>query len=279
VLDTDLGYDPDDLVALAVAARHIEHLVVVTADETRGRRARLARYVLDLMDRSDVPVITGIDLGGDHRFLLDDQLPAPRPAEPVDLVEAITRVCADTGGPVSWVGQGPMSNLAAILRVVPDLAEQLVVTQMGGWLDHYRDRSRASHNFHTDPGAAGLALRVCHRPRLVLSEHTNNAAIDITPASLLYRQLAAPHAPAWARLIAANFSAWFAARRPGSWLHDPLTVSAALGEPFARFRIERVRIERDARLRRDPEGRDIEVTSDVDYHGFLAWLIESVVCW
>ena len=62
VLDTDIGGDPDDFVALVIAARLVPDLLVVTADEAGGLRAQLARRVLDLVGRSDVEVIEGIDL-------------------------------------------------------------------------------------------------------------------------------------------------------------------------------------------------------------------------
>ncbi|MBF6340900.1 hypothetical protein IU450_34170 [Nocardia abscessus] len=80
----------------------------------------------------------------------------------------------DPVGPVRWVGCGPMAELAAVLTAAPEYAEQVVVTQMGGWLDHYRDFERASHNIRTDMSSADLALRKLPRPRLVLSEHTRD---------------------------------------------------------------------------------------------------------
>ncbi|MET8779475.1 nucleoside hydrolase [Nocardia sp. NPDC004654] len=284
ILDTDIGYDPDDLVALVIAARTVPHLAVVTADETRGRRARLARQLLDLMDRTDVPVIGGLDLGGEHRFLADQGPGAPRHPDTAgeeltdridQLNDDIARLCTTATRPIRWVGMGPMSNLSAVLTHVPDMAERLAVTQMGGWLDHYRDKTRASHNFHTDPTSAGVALRVLRTPRLVLSEHTNSPLIRVTPEWALVRRLSEPTAPAWASLLAAHFSMWFT-RRPGSWMHDPLTLSAALDLPFVTFGREPIRIGRDARLHRDPNGRPIEVSLEVDYDGFLDWMHEAV---
>ncbi|WP_328408983.1 nucleoside hydrolase [Nocardia sp. NBC_00403] len=291
VLDTDLFYDPDDFVTLVIAARTVTDLAVVTANETRGRRAQLARHVLDLMDRSDVPVIPGIDIGGEHRFVMDEFVDQPNKTDAdsndavldaVDgLTDAVTRLCAATDGPIRWVGMGPMTNLSAVLCLVPDLAERIVVTQMGGWLDRYRDKTCASHNFHTDPVAAGLALRLTRTPRLVLSDFTNSSAIDVTADWELLRRLQSATAPKWAQLLAANFDAWFqrqSARqqRRGSWMHDRLTFSAALGLPFVTFTPERIRIERDARIYRDPDGRAMEVACAVDYDGFIDWMHEGV---
>ncbi|WP_378733310.1 nucleoside hydrolase [Nocardia brasiliensis] len=282
ILDTDIGYNPAGFVALAIAAHTVPDLAVITADETRGRRARLARRALDSLGRHEVPVITGIDLGGEHRFVMDDDLGQP-PAGRDDMVDAIeslidavARVCATTSGPIFWVGMGPMTNLFTILTNFPDLADRLVVTQTGGWLDHYRDKTRASHNLHTDPPAAGLVLRAVQNPRLVLSDFTNSPHIDITADSALLRHLRSATATEWQRLLAANFQTWFA-HRSSSWMHDPLTLSAALDLAFVTFCPEWIRIERDARLYRDPHGRSIDVACAVDYEGFLEWMHKSLL--
>ncbi|MBF6325835.1 hypothetical protein [Nocardia cyriacigeorgica] len=61
VADTDIGFDADDAVAIAILARApIDTLLVATADETGGRRARLLRRLLGLLGRDDVTVFTGL---------------------------------------------------------------------------------------------------------------------------------------------------------------------------------------------------------------------------
>jgi len=280
VLDTDIAHDPDDAVMVALAARLVpesDHVVVLTADETGGRRARIARRLLDLMDRPDVTVVPGRDLGGD-RFVMDHHLHHTTPQPRYDVVDTITTTCALYPGPVTWIGCGPMSNLADVLVIAPELSERIIVTQMGGWLNplRYRNPHKSSHNFHTDTHSAGLALRLASRPRLVLSEHTGVPEMLITAESALYRQLAAPNAPAWAQLIVANFDAWFARRPGGSWMHDPLALSAAVGAPFVTFGTRRVRIAHDARLCLDVQGREMKVSSEVDYPAAMAWILDTL---
>jgi hypothetical protein len=55
-------------------------------------------------------------------------------------------------------------------------------------------------------------------------------------------------------------------------MHDPLALSAALGEPFVTFAPERIQIAADTRLYRHPDGRDIDISVAVDYPAFNAWL-------
>jgi inosine-uridine nucleoside N-ribohydrolase len=288
LIDTDWGDDIDDALAVALAARTVERLAVVTADETGDHRARGVEDQLRRMDRPDVPVIRGIDIGGRDRRRSSMRLASLPRSEDPDMIEALTELC-DTSSELIWVGQGPLTNLATFLTHRPDRCEKLRVTQMGGWLTRYRDLSRASHNLRVDKRATGLALRTCHRPRLVLSEHTESPAIRITAESQLYRKLAEPDAPDWAKLLATGFDEWFAYRATqtrtaadqaggiGCWPHDPLTLSAALGHEFVQFVPERIRIAADARIYQDPAGREVEVSTSVDYEAFSAWMTTTLI--
>ncbi|MGW5221330.1 hypothetical protein ACWEQA_26015 [Nocardia sp. NPDC004085] len=62
-------------------------------------------------------------------------------------------------------------------------------------------------------------------------------------------------------------------------MHDPLTLSAALGYPFVKFTRERIRIGHDARLYRNPYGRPMQVSAEVDYDGFRDWMQSVVTYW
>ncbi|WP_051030241.1 nucleoside hydrolase [Nocardia takedensis] len=284
---TDLFFDPDDLVMLVILARVVSRFVVVTSDEVGGLRAQGARGFLDSLGRTDVQVVQGIDLGGKRRYLADPGQVVPDYVHPgleerlereSAMVETLTTLILNANGPVRCVGCASMTELAALLSASPDLGDKLILTQMGGWLDHYRDPTRASHNFHIDQVSAGLALRLVPRPRLVLSEHTNNDAIRITNDSPLVEALAADCAPTWARTLSIQLDRWFRVKG-GSWMHDPLTLSASLGLPFVTFGSETIRIGADGRIHRDPHGRPVQVSTAVDYPGFLDWMNHLVSTW
>ena len=277
VVDTDWGDDIDDAIALALAARTIDRLAVVTADEIGDHRARGVAEQLRRHDRTDVPVIRGIDLGGRSRRRSSMGLATlPREDDP-EMIEALADL-AVSSSELIWIGQGPLTNVAAFARAKPEHADKIRLTQMGFWLDKYRDKTRASHNPRMDPWAAGEALRLLKKPRLVLSDHTESPHIRITKEHDLVQRLQAPTAPSWARLLADGFDEWAAYRAKaadqssgvGSWLHDPLTVSAALNLGFVQFADEWIRVEVDARTYRDPAGIEVEVsTDDVDHAGFM----------
>jgi len=276
IIDTDLGGDPDDAVALAVAALTVPELaLVITTDEFRGERARFARHYLDLLGRPDVPVVSGADLGNDRYFCVEGLTPDSVGAQSTDAETAVETVCANDM-PVRWLGVGPASNLAALLASRPDLVERMAVTQMGGALA-YRDPTRAEHNFRLDPAAAIRLVREVRRLALVTADVTFNAAIEITGQSPLYQRLAADDAPAWAALLRSHLDRWMARFYPGSMQHDALALAAALLWPGIRFGRERVVIGDDARMRRSDDGQPVKVSLYADYPDFMTWLSGRLV--
>ncbi|HYN97743.1 MAG TPA: nucleoside hydrolase [Pilimelia sp.] len=301
IIDTDIGGDPDDAVAVVAAARTVPDLaLVITNDETTdasdettdasdetndasdetndetgrgngaaGLRARLARHLLDLCGRSDVPVVAGAALPGGTGYFCCAGIGSPA-ALPGDVVAAVSAV-ARRPGPVRWLGIGAMTNLAAVLQARPELAARLDVTQMGGALRH-RDPTRADHNVGLDPAAAARVLSAVPRLRFVTSEVTFRPEIEVGSDSPLYRSLAKPGAGPWAAVVRANFDCWFAGFHPTSMQHDALALAAALGVGVVAF--DRVRVGFDAvgRMSRRSDGVAAEISVGADYVAFIDWL-------
>jgi inosine-uridine nucleoside N-ribohydrolase len=277
IIDTDIGGDPDDTVALVVAALRVPQLaLVITSDEYGGERARFARYLLDLVGRTDVKVVAGSDLGNSRLYFVDGLFPAEVPKQDTDVVSAIAEVCATTPGQVRWVGMGPLSNLSTLQSARPELVAKMVVTQMGGAIV-YRDPSRAEHNFRVDPEAAIRMLPVLELwgPKFVLSDVTFTPAMEITTDSPLYKKWAQPDAPPWAKVLQTHNDRWMA-RYPGSMQHDGLTLAAAMLWPGVRFVRERVALDSIARMSRSDQGIEIGMSISADYTAFMSWLDSSL---
>ncbi|MEU4645520.1 nucleoside hydrolase [Micromonospora sp. NPDC023814] len=275
VIDTDIGGEPDDAMALAIAAHRCPELaLVLTTDEADGQRARLARWFLDLLGRPDVPVVAGRRLSSTPYFWVADLIPGDVADQPSGPVGAVAAVCERTSGPVRWLGLGPMSNLGDVLDARPDLAHRLVVTQMGGALA-YRDPAQSQYNFRLDPVAVRTALDAVSRPRLVTYDVTFAPRIAITADSPLYRRLAGSSVP-WAAALVAQCDRYYAGYHPATIPHTPLALSAALGEPFVRFDARQVAVDKIGRTTLADDGTLVQLSTDADHSGFAEWLYREL---
>lgn len=274
VIDTDIGGDGDDAIAVTVAALRLPELtLVITTDEHHGQRARFARHLLDLIGRDDVAVVAGADLGNDRYLSFRGLVPETVAAQCNDVATAVRAVGAQ--GPIRWVGIGPLSNLARVLEGNPDLGTRLHVTQMGGALA-YRHPDRAEHNFRVDPRAVGVLGKLAHVPQLVPSDVTFRSELEITASSWLYRRFAAPDAPEWARLLRAHLDQWFERFHPATLQHDALTLAGAFDHPAIEFTSERIRLDEAGRMSKDPQGLPVRLASTVDYASFMSWLARQL---
>jgi pyrimidine-specific ribonucleoside hydrolase len=272
IIDTDAGGDPDDAIALVVAAAEPTLALVVTNDELGGERARFVRHLLDLLDRPDVPVVAGSDLGNTRLNCIEGLAPPEVAAQPADVLAAVTQVCSSTTDPVRWVGIGPASNLAMLLTEREDVAERLVVTQVGGAL-RYRDPERADHNFRTDPDAAAVLLAKARTPRLLLSEVTFTPEVEIAKDSPIHRLLSDPAGPPWARLVAAHLDQWYERFHHATMQHDALAVTDALEIAFVSYYRKHIVIDERGRTTVASEGGvEVRLSGYARLDAYMRWL-------
>lgn len=270
VVDTDLGGDPDDAIALVVAAGLPELGLVVTSDEHDGRRARLARHLLDLLGRDDVPVVAGRDLGNSKDWAAEGLVPDSVPAQPDDVLAAVDEI-ADPATGVRWLTLGPASNLADVIKARPELQEKLALTLMCGALA-YRDPERAEHNIRLDVDAARGVFTAVRNPWLLPADVTFTAANEVTPDSPEYALISRPGAPAWATLLTAHLDQWFASFHPGTMLHDALALALCMRRPFVDVVAKRIELDDAGRMTVSDTGWPVSFTQGADYAGFRLWL-------
>ncbi|MCP3803588.1 nucleoside hydrolase [Allokutzneria sp. A3M-2-11 16] len=276
IIDTDAGGDPDDAFALIVAAAEPALALVVTSDELSGERARFVRHLLDLLGRPEVPVVAGADLGNTRLNCIHGLTPPEVPRQPTNVLAAVTEVCSSTKDSVRWVGIGTASNLAVLLTERPELAERLVVTQVGGAL-RYRDPERADHNFRTDIEAATTLLARSRTPRLQLSEITFTPEVEIGKGSPLHLLLSEPAGPPWARLVAAHLDQWYERFHHATMQHDALALADALGLPFTDYHRERIVIDERGRTNVATEGgTEVLLSGQARLEPYMRWLTAKV---
>ena len=193
LIDTDPGCD--DAVALLVALERSEldpvGLTTVHGNAAVTETTANARGILELVDRTDVPVA----MGADRPLLVDletaehvhgeggirGDLPEPGPAtRPVDAHAArvIVEQARAHGGELVLAAIGPLTNVALALAIEPDLPALLddLVIMGGATFRSGNVTPLAEANFYSDPHAARRVVRDCG-PTILGLGVTANATI------------------------------------------------------------------------------------------------------
>jgi len=309
VLDTDMGSDVDDALALALALASPEIDLVAVTHVTRDTRLRAAisRKLLDLAGRTEVPVYAGrsaVHGGDDQRFswfgnegkgiLEAGERPAVAPEDAIDALERL----ADREAGLEIVAVGPMTNLAAVLTRRPELARRIsCLTIMGG---HIREVAYRGHvfspgvdyNLCSDPGAALIVLGAGIPTRLVTADVTLQTWMTAADRE----RFAASRSPlvgALARAIRhwtpimrdifGNLGGHIEADN-AAFLHDPLALASVFDESFCRFEdleIEAAMVDGLFRTIERPRAsertRTLRCATAVDGERFRAWFVERVL--
>ena len=259
ILDTDIGTDVDDCLALAVVLGspevRLEGVTCVYGDV--ALRARMVLKLLRLAGREDVPVMVGarepllrlrpIYWGGhEGQGLLDaaDEQLAPAPEHAVDY---LVRTVMDNPGEIHLLAVGPLTNVALALSREPRLAERLAhLTIMGGALGGPAalDLPHAEHNVRCDPEAAHVVLAAGAPTTLVPLDVTTK--VRIGPDGVLrLRAQGTPFHEAVARQV--ELYPRFAAQG-ATYLHDPLAAAVTVRPDLVDLQSLRVDVETQGRL-------------------------------
>jgi purine nucleosidase len=222
-IDTDIGTNVDDAVALLAAVAHpsVELAGVSTVGSESEHRAAVAVGLLASagVDLGSVPVVAGAEEPG---------------ADAGSVVDTVV-----SSGAEAVLAIGPLTNIAALTAAAVRPRE---LTIMGGALRPVEHRSQLrtiEHNFASDPEAAATVLAV---PGAVI------VPLDATVATRLDDRLLA-RLVATAPLLEPMVQAWVA-----EWsevvLHDPaaLLIAAGDGTELARFERRRLQVESDGRV-------------------------------
>jgi purine nucleosidase len=241
LLDTDIGTDVDDCLALAVllGSPEIDPIGVTTVYGDVALRARMARKLLHLAGREDVPVFEGVgaplmgnqpvfwpghegvgllEAGDEERFGGD--------AGPHAVDVLIERVMAQPGE-IHLLAVGPLTNVAAAMIREPRLAYNLAhLTIMGGYIAPWTGGGRiAEHNMLCDPEAARVVLASGAPISLVPLDVTLKTVIGREGVAAI-REVGTPYHAAVADQVALYPP--FEERGGQTFLHDPLAAAAIL---------------------------------------------------
>lgn len=307
VIDTDIGADPDDAMALAFAAAspEVDILGVTVVDGDVDLRARMAARILGMAGRADVPVFVGESqpigsgrgptmLGFEGRGLLD--LPYSGPEAQIEATPAGTWLSRQARSqPYHLIAIGPLTNIARALESDSGLVRHLTgLTIMGGVLDvtslspavqnDIRERgihaAWPDHNTASDPEAALL----CARSGIPVTWITSEITFDVPLHPSTLRSLPTQHPLTEAlRGMTTSWHAWWSRHAvvraseeepesTSTFMHDPLTIASLFSKWVTLDRIPlRYSIEEGVfRLRPAPEPEaDANASVSVSVNGQL----------
>jgi purine nucleosidase len=310
VIDTDIGADPDDALALslALASREVDvgGVTIISGDVTW--RARIATRLLGMAGRPDIPIFLGCGdpdqmLGAEGEGVLDHpyygQEAAIRSESAVDWLLAESR-----RQPFHLVAIGPLTNVAAAIEQDPEFAGRLLgLTVMGGLLDErtmpavwqlaIQERGPIAwpdYNTVSDPAAALTVARCGIQITWVTLDVTMRAPLRVAARGLLPAHH--PLGAALGRMIDAWHALWFPTALPPpddpspvpadavAILHDPLALASLFAGEWLRLHPARLLsdIEDDVfRLYEHPGGAPAWVAAGVDGPAFEDFLMARIV--
>ncbi|MCS7464211.1 nucleoside hydrolase [Paenibacillus doosanensis] len=292
ILDTDIGTDSDDAVALSLALRSPEIKLegVTTVYGNVHVRANIARKIMRLSGDEEVAVYPGVvqtllrnrevfwaGIEGEGLDIEDSKEKDSKHA-----VDYIIETVMNNPGEITLVPIGPLTNIAAAIIREPAIAKNVKeIAMMGGVV---RLGSTAvelppiEHNVKCDPEAASVVFG-SGAPILMVG-------LDVTRQVSITREdkddLAVSGTPLAVTLTKQIEGYMDYRQRDFTYMHDPLAVALLINRELVTTRRMSVRVDYDHRHptgitvgELDEQG-NVEVCLEVDRESFLQLLKERV---
>jgi purine nucleosidase len=293
ILDTDIGTDVDDCLALALllASPEVRLAAVTTVYGNVLLRSQIVLKLLALRGASSIPVAAGAEKpledrgpvyweGHEGQGLLtaDDLVLRPVAEHGADL---IVRLARERPGEIHLAAIGPLTNVALALLREPDLPHLLAgITVMGGVVAPHLPA--VEHNFGCDPEAAKIVLTCGARLRLVTLDVTTLVRIEQADVARI-RVLDDPFHCA----VADQLERYPKYQQRGRWtyLHDPLAVASLIRPNLLERTIVRAGVETGGKQAAgklvfspsQESGANVEVALRVDAPAAHQFIVERLL--
>jgi purine nucleosidase len=287
VLDTDIGTDVDDTLALLLACKspelRIEAITVVGSDV--GRSARLALKTLQVAGAKDIPVAEGMDRPlirnrgtwgayGGHGVDISGRDLVPGKVHAVDLLVSLF---SSAKRDLDLITIGPLTNVAAAMIREPSIASKIGhLFIMGGIVGRETpSMTLQEYNFACDPEATNVVLGSSAQKTVVGLDVT--LKVPLTAKYLQRLRRAGTDVASYAYGVARHYQRNIA-HASYNYLHDPLTIGASVDRSLLKTVGMKVRVETRgdltegwtvSRLPGGDEEPDAEVALGVESEKFL----------
>ncbi len=293
IIDTDIGDDIDDAFALCLAMQspELDILGVTTVFKNTRLRAMLAKRLLRLGGREDIPVAIGASIPLSNTEMFGEKVNFEEPPltfceefeeelqEERHAIDFIIDVLEASEEPVTIVTMGALTNIADVLRRRPDLKDKIKqLSIMGGAYE----MNWTEYNYACDPEAADFCL---HSGLLIKA-----IGIDVTfQCSIKQKQLEVLQANAHPciEMLMTMCGKW--TENGEVFLHDPLALWTAFDDSVVHFKREAFCVEHQARYsrgicirlsdhnwKRSVESENLFVAKTVDSERFVTGCMERL---
>lgn len=253
LVDTDIGNDIDDTVALAYLLRHpdCDLLGVTTVSGEPVKRAMLVSALFRAAGREDIPIYPGTEAP----LLTPQKQPVAHQAEKLknwphetrfpewQAIEFLRRTIRENPHEVTLLGIGPMTNIALLFATdpeIPSLLKQLVV--MCGvftyGLEAYTCLSE--WNAQCDPYATAMVYRAPVK-KLV------SVGLDVTTKVVLEKEEILRRFQGGLLQTVLDFSGILDNTRDSITFHDPLAAAVIFEPGLCCFETGNVEVELESR--------------------------------
>ena len=232
ILDTDIGTDVDDALALAVllGSKDVDLLGISTVYGDTQLRSKIAMQICELVHRSvDAHVGESLPFSGREVWMsgiegknykdLDRFIP-----ESQDAVEYLVEAISSNPNSIDIIAIGPLTNIARAVQISKDFESQVKrVWIMGGDFT----QSRVEHNFKCDIDAAKIVLESKLPISILDLPNSQKTIIRMQEIELISK---APHL---GPLLYSEIMSWIQPRNQ-DWTipHDPIAALALLAPEF-----------------------------------------------
>lgn len=299
IIDTDIGGDPDDALALALAAASPEIIIegITTVYDDVCYHARRVAKVLELAGAPRHPIYNGAS-----RTLLRNRKPpwsrvadasedegeqdaldgGPQPVNAGRAVDYIIRTIMDHPGEITLICIGPLTNIAAAIIVEPLVIEYVKeIVIMGGVVRlgaDGADMPLTEHNVTCDPEAASIVFGSGAPILMIGLDVTRKATIGHRECE----QLVASGQPLNIALADVIGRWLYRIGESSTAMHDPLTIASVIDRSLLTTRRMKIEVLYDHREGTgqtaaipDNDGT-VEVALNVDAPRFLDLLFDRL---
>ena len=240
ILDTDIGDDIDDALALALICRSPELALrgVTTVFGNAPRRAVLAQHLLKEWKPEKVPVFPGcskpllqpFELQNCAQFqILENDVWEETTQHAMDFLisESGANEEEPPETPVTIAAIGPLTNIALAIAKEPQLVSSARLVLMGGMWDADSPDYKAEWNIQSDPEAAAMVFESGIETTMVGLDVTKHCVLENKHLQKIAQ--AANASPALG-VLQELIELWMRGSKRPPTLHDPLAILSLFDE-------------------------------------------------